>query len=76
MTSSLIPTVDEKTPSDQNSSFQYIFFTHGKYFLISRLVFYFIFPTITDTEYLGGMVITKWGKARFHPRTHARGPQR
>ena len=32
----------------------------GNLFLISRLVLAFIFPTFSDTEYLGGIIITRW----------------
>ena len=62
MTSSSIPTVDEKKPGDQNSLRLYIFLTHLKCFRISRLVLALIFPMMLETEYLGGMIITicKW----------------
>jgi hypothetical protein len=60
MTSSFIPTVDEKYPGDQNSFRQYIFWTQSKCNRTSLLVLAFIFPTTPDTEYFGGMVIIKW----------------
>ena len=59
MASSLMPTVDEKNPGDQNSFLQYIFLTSSILSFNSRLVLALIFPMILETLYFRGIIMIR-----------------